>query len=462
MEVRADSPPRVLADRYEVGELLGAGGMASVYRGHDRILQRPVAVKILDASLAVDDRFLRSFVREARAAAGLIHPNVVTVFDTGVDDDQHFILMELVEGSTLQQVLAREHRLEAERARRIAIDVARALTAAHGRGIVHRDVKPANVLMGEDGRPRVADFGIARPTDQDDESRVVFGTAAYLSPEQARGRPTTPASDVYSLGCVLYEMLTGRRPFTGDNPVSVAVKHLRYTAPPVEALAPDVPPALAAVVYRAMQKDPRRRFPDAGAMLAALEGAATVSGLPERRRPGFLRWAAASVSLAFIAVLAPALIGAGGDAPEPGARVIAEERGRSPARVDVPAVTGMSRQEAGRALRRADLIPIFRGAPLHQSASHVVATQDPQAGATLAVGSFVTLELVPADADVAPPAGNGPSGKRQGPSGSGKSAEGRSDETRPDASPSPSLSPTPSPSPTPTPTPSPSPTEGVR
>jgi len=454
MEVRTESPARVLADRYEVGELLGAGGMAHVYRGHDRILERPVAIKVLDASLATDDRFLRSFVSEARAAAGLIHPNVVTVFDTGVDADQHFIVMELVEGTTLQQLLFQEHRLQPERARRIAIDVARALTVAHGRGLVHRDVKPGNVLVGADGRPRVADFGIARPADQPDDTRTIFGTAAYLSPEQARGRPTIPASDVYSLGCVLYEMLTGRRPFTGDNPVTVAVKHLRHTPPAVEAVSPDVPPALASVVRRAMQKDPQRRFPDAGAMLAALEGAATVRGLPEQRRPRRLRWAAV-LALGVVAVLAPAILGFGAGPSEPQGRVSAGEQRKAEVEVEVPSVVGMSQEKAGRTLQRAGLVPIFRGAPLGDETPHVVATQDPSPGSALVEGSFVTLELVAADAggEQAPPP------ETEGPDEGSPSAKGnerpRSDGDRGEPAPSPPPSPSPSPSPSPTPSPTP-------
>lgn len=396
MEARTDSPPRVLADRYEVGELLGIGGMARVYRGRDRLLQRPVAIKVLHPPLAEDARFLRSLLGEARAAASLIHPNVVTVFDTGADQDLHFIVMELVEGTTLQQLLAREYRLAPERARRVAIDVARALTVAHGRGLVHRDVKPGNVLIGDDGLPRLADFGIARPADQPDETYTVYGTAAYISLEQARGRPTTPASDIYSLGCVLYEVLTGRRPFTGDNPVAVAVKHLRHTPPPVEAVSPDVPPALAGVVRKAMQKDPRRRFPDAGAMLAALEGAATSAGLPERRRPRRLRWLAAAMVLGVLAMLGPAIVGFGSGPLEPGDRVVAGEAPRPLAEVEVPLVVGMTREEARRTLRAAGLVTRFRTQPPADGTPEVVTEQNPAPGSTLVEGSSVTLRLVPA------------------------------------------------------------------
>jgi serine/threonine-protein kinase len=302
----------------------------------------------------------------------------------------------------------------------------------------------------------VADFGIARPADQADETRTILGTAAYLSPEQARGRPTTPASDVYSLGCVLYEMLTGRRPFTGENPVAVAVKHLRHTPPPVEAVSPDAPPALAAVVRRAMEKDPRRRFRDAGAMLAGLEGAATVTGLPERRHPRRLRWLAAALALGAALVLAPAILGFGAGPPEPGERVSAGEQRKAAARVEVPSVVGMSQEEAGRALKREGLVPIFRGAPLGEEPLHVVASQDPAPGSTLVEGSFVTLELVPVEADGggSPPETEEPADEGSAP-GSGESKERpRSEKDRDEPSPSPTPSPSPSPSPTPSPSPS--------
>lgn len=264
---------RVLADRYELGALLGAGGMARVLRGHDRVLNRAVAVKVLDGHRA-DAGLRERFLREARAAASLSHPNAVAVYDTGVDGEDAYIVMELVEGRTLADVLRARGQLEPERATAIAEAVLDALAAAHARGLIHRDVKPGNILLPDDGGVKLSDFGIAKSV-LDAEAGLtatgqLLGTPQYLSPEQIDGRPATPRSDLYALGVVLYEMLTGQPPFARDTPLATAVAHQRARPEPVDALAPGVSPGVAAVVHRALEKQPERRYADARQMRAAL------------------------------------------------------------------------------------------------------------------------------------------------------------------------------------------------
>jgi tRNA A-37 threonylcarbamoyl transferase component Bud32 len=270
-------PSRVLNDRYEVDKPLGRGGMAQVFRGTDRVLGRTVAIKVLDQKHRNDAKFVTRFRREAQAAAGINHPNVVSVFDTGSEDGLHYIVMEYVDGETLDDVLAREKVLPPERVVAIAEPVARALEAAHQKGMVHRDVKPGNIMLDRSGTVKVVDFGIARAAADDTltQTGIVLGTAAYLSPEQAQGVAVDPRSDVYSLGCVLYEMLTGRKPFTGDSALAIAYKHVREDPTPPSQVNPDIPPELEAVVTTAMAKDPAQRFPSGGAMQEALSAAAT-------------------------------------------------------------------------------------------------------------------------------------------------------------------------------------------
>jgi hypothetical protein len=259
---------RVLNDRYEVDKPLGRGGMAQVFRGTDRVLGRTVAIKILDQKYRDDVKFVTRFRREAQSAAGISHPNVVSIFDTGSEDGVHYIVMEYV---------AREKKLPAHRAVAIGEPVARALDAAHQKGMVHRDVKPGNIMIDRSGTVKVVDFGIARAAADDTltQTGIVLGTAAYLSPEQAQGVAVDPRSDVYSLGCVLYEMLTGRKPFTGDSALAIAYKHVREQPAPPSQVNPDVPPELEAVVLTAMAKDPDQRFPSGAAMREALSAAAT-------------------------------------------------------------------------------------------------------------------------------------------------------------------------------------------
>jgi serine/threonine protein kinase len=263
----------LLSNRYRVDELIGRGGMATVYRGTDQVLGRSVAVKVLAEQLAQDPNFVERFRREAQAAAGLSHPGVVSVFDTGSDDGIHYIVMELLEGRTLEEITRAEGRVAPGRAVDIASAVCAALSEAHRQGLVHRDVKPANIMIAPGGAVKVMDFGIARALASNTltQTAMTLGTAAYLSPEQARGDPVDARSDLYSLGVVLYEMLTGRPPFEADSPLAVAYKHVREEPPPPSALNEELGPAVEAVVLRAMAKDPASRYQTADEMRQDLE-----------------------------------------------------------------------------------------------------------------------------------------------------------------------------------------------
>jgi serine/threonine-protein kinase len=255
----------MLGGRYRIEGRLGAGGMAEVFRGFDTVLNRQVAIKILAPQYARDASFVDRFRREAQAAARLNHPNVVAVYDSGSDDGTHFIVMEFVEGRTLADFLAKGGKLAPAKATEIAERIADALQAAHTQGVIHRDVKSANVMVTREGTVKVMDFGIARMAEGDNvtQTAAVLGTASYLSPEQAQGRPVDARSDIYSLGVVLYEMLTGGVPFVGDTAVAVAYKHVQENPPLPSTKNPEVTPALDAVVMRAMAKNPANRYPTA-------------------------------------------------------------------------------------------------------------------------------------------------------------------------------------------------------
>jgi eukaryotic-like serine/threonine-protein kinase len=250
--------------------------MGTVYRAQDRILDRTVAVKLLPPEMASDDQAADRLRREARSAARLNHPRIVSVFDAGLADGTPYLVMEYVEGRTLAEELADHDRLAPERATSIAAGIAEALTAAHAAGVVHRDVKPANVLLVDGDEVKVADFGIARAAEEDTITNpsAVVGSAPYLSPEQARGESADARSDLYGLGVVLYEMLVGRPPFEADSPVAMAFKHLEEEPEPPSALQSGVPPELDRIVMTALAKDPVDRYESAGAFLAALQGLA--------------------------------------------------------------------------------------------------------------------------------------------------------------------------------------------
>jgi serine/threonine-protein kinase len=264
----------VLGGRYRLVELLGQGGMATIYRARDAQLDRDVAVKLLRPEFGRDPDFLARFRDEAKAAASLSHPNIVAVFDFGEEQSDPYIVMELIDGQDLSSILRENGALPPRQAARVSAEVAKALQAAHVRGIVHRDVKPSNILVGRDGRVKVADFGIARALDDSQLTLpgVTMGSVHYFSPEQARGEPATQASDIYSLGIVLYESLTGERPFSGDGAAAVALARLTTTPPRPSAIRPAVPAALDQVVQRAMALEPAARYASAASMASALDG----------------------------------------------------------------------------------------------------------------------------------------------------------------------------------------------
>jgi serine/threonine-protein kinase len=270
----------VIAARYEVGPLIGRGGMAEVYSAFDRTLGRAVALKVLHQGLAADHRAMARFRREARAVAALAHPHIVSIYDVGVDGDTPFMVMELVAGEALSTIVWREAPLPLERAVGIAADVAGALAFAHDRGIVHRDVKPGNVMVGPTGHVKVLDFGIARAMHWTPltEGGPIQGTAEYVSPEQVRGLALDGRSDIYSLGIVLYEMLAGHPPFRGDTAVAVAFRHLEEPPQPLRVTRPGVPPAVEAIVMRCLAKKQRRRYQDAARLGEDLMAAADLRG----------------------------------------------------------------------------------------------------------------------------------------------------------------------------------------
>jgi eukaryotic-like serine/threonine-protein kinase len=257
-------PGEVIAERYEIEELVGTGGMSSVYRARDRLLERLVALKVLHPHYGDDEEYVERFRREARSVAQLSHPHIVTVIDRGEDDGQQFIVFEYIDGENLKQLLMRTGPLPTRRALELAVEIADALAFAHEHGLIHRDVKPQNVLVSPDGDAKVTDFGIARSLDVEHgvtQTGTVLGTSNYLSPEQASGKQTTQSTDVYSLGVVLYELLTGDVPFPGENFVAVAMKHLNEQPPDLLEQRPDIPLRLAAAVDRALEKNPAHRFP---------------------------------------------------------------------------------------------------------------------------------------------------------------------------------------------------------
>jgi predicted Ser/Thr protein kinase len=319
-----------LNGRYRLEARIGTGGMSSVYRAIDETLERPVAIKLMNREIATDSDQLERFRREARAVAQLSHPHIVGVIDYGEDQGRPYIVLEYVEGETLKERIRRNGELDVSEAVAYAIEIARALGCAHARHIVHRDVKPQNVLIDEEGSAKVTDFGIARSLDDEGltaDGRVL-GTTDYVSPEQALGHDVTGQSDLYSLGVVLFEMLTGTVPFSGENQVAVAMKHVREDLPDVQALRPEVSASLAAVIDRATAKDLHERYRSDEELIADLEdvlaletarsGSATgeattvLRTLPSstrRRIP--LRIRNRRAWLALTALLAVAAIGAG-------------------------------------------------------------------------------------------------------------------------------------------------------
>jgi serine/threonine protein kinase len=342
----------VAAGRYRVERTLGHGGMASVYLAHDAELDRPVALKVLAEHLTDDDAFRRRFLREARLAARLSHANVVQVYDAGEQDDRPFIVMEFVPGVTLAEMLAETGHLPFREAAGIAHQAALGLDSAHAAGLVHRDIKPQNLLVRGDGVVKIADFGIARAAELSHMTQLgtVLGTAAYLSPEQAQGDEVTAAADIYSLGAVLYEMLVGRTPFEFSTLAELAEKQRDGVITPVRDLEPSVPEDIEALVMRCLARDPDFRPRSAAEVARALEGETAVDELPTlvgetrvlpARRSwsipgrGTWMWVAAAVAAATLALIL-GLLALGGSsapqrAPKPPPRVAPVTPGATPA-----------------------------------------------------------------------------------------------------------------------------------
>src|SRR5215204_6517967 len=264
----------LVEERYEISHLLGAGGMGRVFLARDRLLSREVALKVLDDRHAENPDFVERFRREAEAAASLSHPHIVTVYDAGEDDDTPYIAMEHVPGGTLKNKLQERGALPPRVAIGITLEVANALATAHEKGIVHRDIKPENVLVTDQGHAKVGDFGIARAATATaiTETDLILGSVRYLSPEQAKGEKVGPPSDLYSLGVVLYEMLTGRVPFDEENPIATAMKHVTEEPASPRELDPTIPRALEAITLKLLKKDPEQRYQSAKELAEDLDG----------------------------------------------------------------------------------------------------------------------------------------------------------------------------------------------
>ena len=284
---------RILADRYRLTEQIGMGGMAIVYKAVDLRTGHNVAVKVLRPEFNEDVEFVSRFQREAEAASKMTHHNIVNLLDVGMDGENRYLVMEYVQGKTLKEVIQERGKLSAPLACQIAIRILSALEHAHRNGIVHRDIKPQNILVHADGHIKVADFGIARIADSSTLTRgdMVMGSVHYFSPEQARGEGANATSDIYSTGIVLYEMLTGRVPYDGENPVAVAMQHLHAQPVPIQNLAPDVPPSVVQVCMRAMEKNPALRYQSARDMAADLRAALEERGdrMPQMEEPQEIR-----------------------------------------------------------------------------------------------------------------------------------------------------------------------------
>lgn len=367
----ADDDLRVLGDRYEIHRHIARGGMAQVYLARDRSLDRPVAVKELVPEFAADPSFVERFRREAQSAAKLTHPNIVAVYDWGTQDGTYFIVMEYVDGPSLSQVIRADGALHPRRAAEIASEVAAALGFAHSQGVVHRDIKPGNVLLTATGQAKVADFGIARAMSSADEELTqtgsVMGTATYFSPEQAQGLAVDARADLYSLGVVLYEMVTGRPPFSGDSPLAIAYKHVQDPPPRPSTLAPDVPAGLEAIIMKLLQKQPDNRYASAQDLRSDLNR--FLSGETTMAQSE-LAAAAAAVPAAATTMqpVADEYLDDEDEDEEPGSRtglfigvlvllllllagvLFWFARGLNAADVEVPATIGLTRAEAERAL----------------------------------------------------------------------------------------------------------------
>jgi len=376
----------LLNDRYELMRPIGEGGMAVTWEAHDRLLDRHVAVKVMREALARDPAFVQAFRREAQAAANLSHERIAGVYDTGADGPTHYIVMELVEGRDLKALIREQGPLPQERAVEIAIEVAEALAAAHERGIVHRDIKPHNILLTPDGHVKVTDFGLARATTSAKaETDVIMGSVHYFSPEQARGDAVGPQSDLYALGVVLFEMLSGRLPFEGENAVAVAHKQVYDRPPAPHSFEPSIGPELDGIVLRCLEKDLSRRYASARELLAYLvkfraaldEGLFTLGAGEEPQRAR--RWGR---GVGIAGIIAGVVIVVGGT-------VLSARLASRAARV--PQVTTMPIASAQRVLSDLGYQVEIEREESEQVPQGQVARQQPEAGERLGKGEVVRL-----------------------------------------------------------------------
>lgn len=430
--------PTVFGGRYELHRRLARGGMADVFVARDQLLGRPVAVKVLFPEFAADPKFVERFRREAQSAASLNHPNIVSIYDWGEERGTYFIVMEYVEGQSLAQILRREGRLSAEQVTRVTMDVSLALGFAHEGGVVHRDVKPGNVLVSPKGEMKVADFGIATAMTQNGDANLtqtgaVMGTATYFSPEQAQGHKVDHRSDLYSLGVVMYEMLTGVPPFAGETPVSIAYKHVQEQVVPVSERNPDIPPALAAITMKLLSKNPDNRYPSADALFADLDrfrqgqaiaaaaaahpgvaaGNVPTTALPQQvapvrqqqggtrvipatyeappRRKGGLIFAGLVASLLILGGFLVLLSNQGNLFGTNGGDDLEEPTAVEVATVEIPALGGQGEADAASQLRSRGFEVETRLVASDNIAIGSVIQTEPAAGTSLAEGSLVTL-----------------------------------------------------------------------
>ena len=263
----------IIAERYEIIDKVGTGGMADVYKAKDQKLNRFVAVKVMKKEFSEDKTFVTKFRDEAQAAAGFIHPNIVSVYDVGEENGLYYIVMELVDGITLKRYIERKGKLTIRETTSIAVQVSMGIEAAHNNHIIHRDIKPQNIIISREGKAKVTDFGIAKAATADATGdNTVMGSVHYTSPEQARGEGSDEKSDIYSLGVTIYEMLTGRVPFDGDTTVSIALQHIQEGVPSPKKLVPEIPDSLAEIVLKCTEKDPKNRYQNMGDIAGAFSG----------------------------------------------------------------------------------------------------------------------------------------------------------------------------------------------
>jgi len=418
-----NSPITKLADgRYTVGQMIGTGGMADVYLGLDTRLNREVAIKVLRRDLAKDPAFVARFRKEALAAGGLNHPGIVAVYDSGEENNSPYIVMELVSGQTLRQKL-QAGQLPLSTSLEIIKGILQALDYSHNKGIIHRDIKPSNIMITDSGDIKVMDFGIARATDDIGATLTntwnVVGTAQYLSPEQATGEMADGRSDLYSLGCLMYELLTGRPPFTGDTPVSVAYQHVSSPLTPASQINPTLDLNLDRMLEVVLAKDPNNRYQDAIAMLEDLEhvikGEPVTTKIkkvfPRRKLFTSLTVVAAGIALLAVGYFASAPTGVSVKVPnvvgltEDEARVLLKDFNinieQGPGNTTVPVgLIGLSLEEARYRLSAAGLLISQTIAVDSDQAPGVVLSINPSPGTTITAGSAVTLEIASGNVQV--------------------------------------------------------------